>query len=135
MAEAFCWSVTPAAPKAVLAARDVADFLGGYAIDVRVLESRRPNSIIARATVVAEAPDGAVVSRRSSCSAVTARSCARPNSPATQTCRCSASTSDTSAFLPRLSRPTSPDAVRRIADRDYDVEERLTLDVEVTRRR
>ena len=63
------------------------------------------------------------------CSAVTARSCAEPSSRDRTTCHCWGSTSATWASSPRPRRSEVEAVVDAIVDRQYAVEERMTLQV------
>ena len=69
--------------------------------------------------------------RSCSRSAATARSCAPPSWPARPACRCSASTSATSGSSPRPSRTRSTPPSRPSCAREYEVEERVTVDADV----
>ncbi|HEY8728437.1 MAG TPA: NAD kinase [Acidothermaceae bacterium] len=117
--------------KAVLAARDVADFLAAYAIDVRVIEPEAAELDIARATVVPGTPEGA--------GAVEAVIVLGGDGTLLRAAEfaCAADVPLLGVnlghigFLAEAESANLADAVRRIAEHDYDVEERLTLDVEV----
>ncbi len=117
--------------KAVLAARDVADFLAAYAIDVRVIESEAAELDIARATVVPGTPEGAgdveaVIVLGGDGTLLRAAEFARDADVPLLGVNLGHI-----GFLAEAESANLADAVRRIAEHDYDVEERLTLDVEV----
>jgi NAD+ kinase len=118
--------------EAVTAARDVARFLGEAAIDVRVLESEAVDLALAGAAVVANAPDGArgaeaVIVLGGDGTLLRAAEVAREAEVPLLGINLGHI-----GFLAEAEPADLAGTVRRIADRDYVVEERLTLDVEVT---
>jgi NAD+ kinase len=118
-------------PKAVLAAREVSDLLAAYSIDVRVIESEAADLDIARAAVLPAMPDGArgveaVIVLGGDGTILRAAEFARDADVPLLGVNLGHI-----GFLAEAESANLADAVRRIAERDYDVEERLTLDVEV----
>jgi TlyA family rRNA methyltransferase/putative hemolysin len=65
------------------------------------------------------------------CSAATAASCGRPSSLGSRRCRCSASTSGRVGFLAEAEQEDLEETLERVLERDYTVEPRSTLDVDV----
>jgi NAD+ kinase len=118
--------------EAVTAARDVARFLGEAAIDVRVLESEAVDLALAGAAVVPNEPEGArgaeaVIVLGGDGTLLRAAEVAREAEVPLLGINLGHI-----GFLAEAEPADLAGTVQRIADRDYVVEERLTLDVEVT---
>ncbi len=118
--------------EAVTAARDVARFLGEAAIDVRVLESEAIDLALAGAAVVPNEPAGArgaeaVIVLGGDGTLLRAAEVAREAEVPLLGINLGHI-----GFLAEAEPADLAGTVQRIADRDYVVEERLTLDVEVT---
>lgn len=118
--------------EAVTAARDVARFLREATIDVRVLESEAGDLNIAAATAVPTTPDGArgseaVIVLGGDGTLLRAAEVAREAEVPLLGINLGHI-----GFLAEAEPADLAGVVRRIADHDYKVEGRLTLDVEVT---
>ena len=118
--------------EAVTAARDVARFLGEASIDVRVLESEAIDLALPGAAVVPNEPAGArgaeaVIVLGGDGTLLRAAEVAREAEVPLLGINLGHI-----GFLAEAEPAELAGTVQRIADRDYVVEERLTLDVEVT---
>jgi NAD+ kinase len=117
--------------EAVTAAREVARFLGDAAIDVRVLETEAAELEIPSAVAVPNTPEGArgseaVIVLGGDGTLLRAAEVAREAAVPLLGINLGHI-----GFLAEAEPADLAGTVRRIADRDYVVEERLTLDVEV----
>ena len=92
---------------------------------------RRPAASVT-STVVAGRRAPATGSRSSWCSAATARSCARPSCPRRSGVPLLGVNLGRVGFLAEAEPDALDDTVRHVVERRYEVEERLTLDVDVT---
>jgi NAD+ kinase len=117
---------------AVLAAREVAGFLAQASIGVRVLEAEAQDLDIAAAIAMPSSPEGArgseaVIVLGGDGTLLRAAEVAREAEVPLLGINLGHI-----GFLAEAEPADLAGTVRRIADRDYEVEERLTLDVEVT---
>jgi NAD+ kinase len=117
---------------AVVAARDVAGFLADHAIDVRVLDAEAAVLAIDGAQAVANSPEGAdgaeaVIVLGGDGTLLRAAEVAYGAAVPLLGVNLGHV-----GFLAEAEPADLANTVRRIAEGDYDVEERLTLDVEVT---
>jgi NAD+ kinase len=118
--------------EAVLAAREVAQFLADAAIDVRVLESESRELDIPSAIAVSNTPEGArgseaVIVLGGDGTLLRAAEVAREAEVPLLGINLGHI-----GFLAEAEPADLAGTVRRIAERNYEVEQRLTLDVEVT---
>ena len=95
----------------------------------------RPRPARARAAVVDAGPTAASAARSSSSSAATARSCGPPNSHGPASVPVLGSTSAGSVSSPKPRPSDLDEALATVVDRDYRVEDRMTLDVDRPGRR
>ena len=118
--------------EAVAAAREVARFLGESAIDVRVLESEATDLAIAPQAWLPMDRTAHAVLRRSSSLVATALSYGRRRWLREAEVPLLGINLGHIGFLAEAEPADLARTVQQIADREYKVEERLTLDVEVT---